>query len=360
MEKIYRNSALVLVLTALAAALAACGSSSDGTATGAGPTDPPLSGTGSGLIAPLMTKWRAGYEEAGGDGPVSYHAAGNGMTIEPVGEGKVDFVDQDAPISVDQFNEVGIPVSMVPWAMTAVAVVYNVHGVPNGLKLNGAVLGHIFGGGVTRWNDPAIAKLNPGTVLPDVPITVVHRSDESAEDYVVSNLFSETSKQLERRFGIISRNIAVSPAVSMKKKGHQAVANAVAHTNGALGYLALPYAQESGLDIAQLETGSGHFVRPTPASIAAGGEVAIRVGPNREIWVTKEPRSAKAAYPMITFSYAVIPWETKLSGPLKKFLLFTLSPKGQEIAEDAGFVAVPERILKANRKTAKRIYYAYG
>jgi phosphate transport system substrate-binding protein len=341
----------VAIAAVLVIGIAACGSSSD-SFTRSSAASSPLSGAGTRLIVPLMSKWEAGYEHES-DGKVGYRTVGNGVDIGPVASGAADFSVSDAPVTPTQFIEGRGLIMMIPWAVTGMAVVYNVEDAPSGLKLSGTVLGDILLGKITTWDDPAIGRMNPDTPLPDTPITVVHRSDESAEDYVLTNYLSVTSKRFRSKFGIISRQISLPAGIGVKKKG--GVSAAIARTNGAIGYVALPYAHANGLEIARMENRAGNFSKPNAKSLAAGAEAGVRLGPNKEVWLKKLPRGAKDAYPLVTFSYAVVPVETKKAAELKRLLAYAVSPAGQSFGPALHFAPLPKKIAALDRRAIATI-----
>jgi phosphate transport system substrate-binding protein len=339
------------IAAALAIGVAACGSSSD-SSTRSTAANSPLAGAGSRQIVPLMSKWGPAYERATG-GKFSYRTAGNGVNIKAVSFGPADFGVSDAPVTAGQFSAGGRLVQMIPWALTGMAVVYNVEGAPKDLRLNGEVLGEILLGNVNTWDDPAIAALNPSAHLPGTPITVIHRRDESAEDYVVSNYLSVVSPRFQLRFGVFTRQIRLPAGVGIKKKG--GVLPAIARTDGAIGYVALPYAHADGLDIARIENRAGNFPELNAKSLTAGAEAGVRLGPNKEVWFKNRPLAAENAYPLVTFSYAVVPVETKKATELKKFLAYAVSPAGQSFGPALDFAQLPKKIAALDRKAIAAI-----
>ncbi len=140
-----------------------------------------------------------------------------------------------------------------------VVVAYNVSGVKSGLKLDGATTAKIFQGEITKWNDPAITSLNPGVTLPDTPISVVHRSDESGTTFVFTSWLSSQSTDWEKKVGA---DKAVSWPTGTGGDGNDGVAAGISQTDGSIGYLSYDFAVSSGLGIADIQRDDGTFVDP--------------------------------------------------------------------------------------------------
>ena len=339
----------------LALALGACGSSSGNDSAASRPPSPPLTGAGSTLIKPVMSKWQAGYEKATGE-KVSYRTVENGLDLKPVAFEKTEFGVSDAPITPVQFGEGSASLVMMPWALTGLAVVYNVKGAPKGLRLNADLLGGILLGKVARWNDPKIAALNPGAQLPSTPITPILRRDESGEDYVLSDYLVVYKGAYQKKFGITRRLILTTKLGRVTKGG---VSSAVAKTAGAIGAVPLPYARGRGLDVALLENPAGKFPEPNAKSLLAGAEAGIEIGPNNEVWLKELPTSAKTAYPLVTFSYAAVPNYAKpdIGRRLKDFVSYAIGPAGQANVSSLHFVPLPEKIVAADKRTMHNLFY---
>jgi len=351
-----RLAIAALCAAILALALAACGSSSsdDETSNASKKVPPPLNGAGSALIAPLMDRWQVGYEAETGEA-VTYRTVKNGLNLRPVAFEKSDFGVSDAPITPDQFAE-GTLLVMLPWALTGMVIVYNVDGVPPDLRLSPDVLGGIYLGEIASWDDPAIAALNPGVQLPSTLITPIVRSDESGEDYVLTNYLVEYENAHQEDFGITRRVFLTTKTGKVVEGGN---ANALKKTNGSIAIMPLPYARNQGLDIALLENPAGEFPVPNAKSLIAGAEQGIRIGPNNEVWSKELPKSAKDAYPLITFSYAAVPSYPKresVKKQLREFVTYAISPAGQADVESLGFAPLPKKIVAVDKRTMKNIF----
>jgi phosphate transport system substrate-binding protein len=330
---------------AVAASLlvAGCGSSSSGTSNDKG-ASVGLVGVGSELVAPLIKRWKAGYEKRTGS-PLDYRVADDGLEIRSLVNGDAAFATENAPVTPEQAREAG-SVEMLPWALTGVAVVYNLKGIPSGLHLNGAVLAGILLGRIRRWSDPAIDRLNPGLQLPRLPIRAVYRGRENGETYAMINYLVENDREFKEQVGM-SREFPVPGGSEVNSAAD--LAAAVRETNGAIGYVELPMAASSDLSIAKIETPGGKFAAPSVRNIEFGAKYGTRIGSNNEVRIVPLPRNALIAYPLVAFNYAVVTVGSKYVDELKPFLRYALSPAAQKMAVGIHFVPLPQELVEADR-----------
>src|SRR5919201_3665443 len=227
-----RSMAAVVAAGALALGVAACGGGNKSSTSGAaGGT---VSGAGSTFAAPLYDELGNRVKSADGI-TINYNPIGSGGGIAQFTAGTVDFGATDAAMKPDEIKAAeakGTPVH-IPTAFGAVTVAYNVPGLDKGLKLDGTTVADIFLGKIKKWNDPAIAKLNPGKKLPGTAITVAHRSDESGTTKLFTEFLSDYSPQWKSKVGA---DKTVKWPTGTGAKGNNGVAAAVKQTDGAVGY----------------------------------------------------------------------------------------------------------------------------
>jgi phosphate transport system substrate-binding protein len=307
-------------------------------------------GAGSTLVAPLVSQWSNAYAKRAGGAAITYGAIGSGGGIAQITARTVDFGASDAPLSPDQASACKRCLQ-VPWALAATLVSYNVDGAPAKLRLDGATLARIYLGEVTRWNDPAIAKLNPGASLPATKIRPVYRSDSSGDTYAFSDFLSKVSPEWRSKAGVSTQ---VSFPVGVGGKGNDGVAAAVGATDGALGYLANSYVVSNHLDFALIENAAGTFPVPGADSISAAAAAVSRIPADNAISLTNPPASAPAAYPISTFTYALVPQDSSKAEALSDFLTYAIGP-GQEYGPKLQFAPLPARVIAADRATIARI-----
>jgi phosphate transport system substrate-binding protein len=321
---------------AVALVAAGCGGAGSG-------GDRTLIGAGSTLVAPLVAKWSGDYEQRAGV-TVAYGAVGSGAGIAQITGRTVDFGASDAPLTPDQATACKGCVQ-VPWALAATLVAYNVKGVPSRLKLSGPVLAGIYLGKVTHWNDPAIGRLNPGVQLPDTTVTPVFRSDGSGDTYAFTDFLSKVSPVWKSTKGV---STTVSFPVGTGGKGNDGVAAYLGRNDGAIGYLGISYVFSGNLDYALVQNSAGEFPVPGVPSIEAAAKSVTSVPADNAISITNPPASARGAYPISTFTYAIARKPSELA--LVRFLTYAVTT-GQKFGPPLQFAPLPAVVLDADRAT---------
>jgi phosphate transport system substrate-binding protein len=335
------------VALALTIGVAACGSSSSDSSSGS--SGSPLVGAGSTLVAPLMSKWQSDYASKSEE-TVTYGAIGSGGGIDQITSRTVDFGASDAPLTEEQFEEAD-GVEQIPWALSGTVPAYNVSGAPSNLKLSGEVLADIYLGNITTWDDPAIAKLNPGASLPSTKITPVYRSDGSGDTYAFTNYLSTVDPEFESKVGT-STQVKFPTGVGAEK--NDGVSAAISQTDGAIGYVGLAYALSNELSMPLVENSAGNFPEPGVESVEAAADAVSKIGPNNEISLAELPASAKDAYPISTYTYVIAPLESEKADALKKFITYAIGP-GQEFGPDLDFAPLPKQVVAAGKKAIAKI-----
>jgi phosphate transport system substrate-binding protein len=291
-----RRTLLLSGLTlAAAGALAACGKA------GAPAGGTTLSGAGATFPAPLYAKWAEAYKAASGV-TVNYQAIGSGGGIKQIKAGTVDFGGTDKPLTAPELEAAGL--YQFPMVMGGVVPVLNAPGLaPGQLKLTGTVLADIFLGAVTRWNAAPIAALNPSLKLPNLPITVVHRSDGSGTSFLFTTYLAGQSPAWSSKVGA---NDSVQWPVGIGGKGNDGVAAFVKQTAGAIGYVEYAYAKQNGMAFAELKNQGDGFVAPSAdsfAAAAAGADWSKAAG--NYMLLINQP--GEAAWPITGVTFILIP-----------------------------------------------------
>jgi phosphate transport system substrate-binding protein len=339
----------IVAALALTIGLAACGSSSESTG-GSGSSGSPLVGAGSTLVAPLMSKWQSDYASSSEE-TVTYGAIGSGGGIDQITSRTVDFGASDAPLTEEQFEEAN-GVVQIPWALSGTVPAYNVSGAPKNLKLSGEVLADIYLGNITSWNDPAIAKLNPGASLPSTKITPVYRSDGSGDTFAFTNYLSTVDPEFKSKVGT-STEVKFPTGVGAEK--NDGVSAAISQTDGAIGYVGLAYAISNELSMPLVENAAGEFPTPGVESVEAAAAAVKTIGKNNEISLAELPKSAKGAYPISTYTYVIAPLESDKAEQLRDFITYAISPTAQEFGPDLDFAPLPKQVVAADKKAIAEI-----
>ena len=226
-------------------------------------------GAGSTFVYPVMAKWSADYRAAT-QTRINYQAIGSGGGIAQIKARTVDFGASDKPL--DSAELAAANLVQFPLVIGGVVPVVNVAGVsPGGIRFNGTVLADIFRGQIKRWNDPAIAALNPGLALPDQAITVVRRSDGSGTTFNFTNYLAKVSPEFKAKVG---EGITVRWPVGIGGKGNEGVAAYVKQIKGGIGYVELTYALQSKMSYALMQNAAGEFVAPNEESFQAAADSA--------------------------------------------------------------------------------------
>ena len=256
-------STRILALVALAGAVTAVAVGAAGASTSRH-TGTTITGAGSTFVSPLVAQWISPLGSAYGY-ELQYSAVGSGAGITSITARTVDFGASDAPLTSDQFSACN-GCLQIPWALGGTAVMYNLPGVKNLLHMDGPTLANIFMGKITTWNDPAIAKLNPGVSLPSTKISIAHRSDNSGTTFNFTDYLSSVSPAWNSQIG---RGVAVNWPVGSGGKGSAGVAALVTQTPGSIGYADVFFAIHNHLSYFAMKNRSGKFATPGIRGILA-------------------------------------------------------------------------------------------
>ncbi len=339
-----------LAAALLIAIASACGSSAKSGVAGARTTMSPstLVGAGSTLVAPLLTKWQGEYSSAYGV-TVTYGAVGSGGGIQAITDHTVDFGASDAPLSPDQASACKGCVQL-PWALAATTLSYNLRGLKKPLRLSGPVIAGMFLGTITKWNDPRIARLNPGVNLPATRVIPVHRSDPSGDTYAFSNYLSRVSSAAKSKLGV---STLIAWPNGTAGKGNSGVAETILQNPGAIGYVAIGQAIGSNLQYATVENAAGQLVKPSTSSIAAAAATAHFASDNSAS-IVDPPASAATAYPISTFTYVIVTKSSPKLAALQKFIDFAVA-RGQMDATTFDFAPLPGSVVRKDKAIVGRL-----
>jgi len=312
------------------------------TASGAAPLL--ITGAGATFPYPLYSKWFSEYNKLYPDIRFNYQSIGSGGGIQQFTAGTVEFGATDAPMSDAELAKVPDAVH-IPTVLGAVVVTYN---APfTGLKLTPAVLADIFLGKITKWSDPAIAKINPDIKFPDVAITVVRRSDGSGTTYVFTDYLTKISAEWKEKVGT---GKSVSWPVGLGGKGNEGVTGLIKQTPGSIGYVELAYANQNKLPVTALQNRDGNFVLPTLESTSAAA-AGVVLPPDFRVSVT-DP-SGKNAYPIASFTYLLVHKDAKdkaKGDAMVKFLWWAVHA-GQAMAVPLDYAPLPKPVVADVEKT---------
>jgi phosphate transport system substrate-binding protein len=313
-----------------------------------------INGAGATFPYPIYSKWFDEYRKATGV-QINYQSIGSGGGIRQVLEGTVDFGASDGPMTDEQLAQAKVPILHFPTVLGAVVATYNVAGVDS-LRLSPETLAGIFLGKITTWNDPALAKDNPGVALPAQPIVPIHRSDGSGTTYVFVDYLSKVSPEWAKSVG---RSTAVAWPVGLGGKGNEGVTGLVKQTPNAIGYVELVYAVQNKLPYAPIRNRSGAFVAATLESVTAAAAASADNMP-ADFRVSITDAAAPDAYPIASFTWLLIPSsiaDASKGQAIVKFLDWMLG-EGQTYTKPLGYAPLPAQVIAMERKVIPKIQVA--
>ncbi len=305
-----------------------------------------LTGAGATFPYPIYSKWFSDYATKTGV-RINYQSIGSGGGIRQLSEQTVDFGASDAPMSDAELDKAkGGKILHFPMVLGAVVVTYNLPGVTKSLKLSGIVLGDIFLGKITKWNDPRIAALNAGVQLPAKDILVVHRSDGSGTTYIFTDYLAAVSPSWTAGPG---KGKEVRWPVGLGGKGNEGVAGQVRQIAGSIGYVELAYARQNTLAYAELQNASGAYVAPTIEAITeAAASASKKLGKNTDYRVSIVNAPGKKAYPIASFTWLLVYERMPNAAKAKKladFLKYAWTD-GQKAAAALDYAPLPGSVVK--------------
>lgn len=346
-------------VAAIAMGAAACGSSSsDNGSTGGSGSSATINGAGSTFQAPLVSEWASRFKDSTGT-TVNYQPVGSGAGIAQFTAGTVDFGGTDAamkPEELDAARAKGTPLH-IPIALGAVTVSYNLDGVRSGLRLDGETVANIYLGKVTKWNDKAIASLNPGVKLPDESIAVCYRSDESGTTANFTLFLADYSRTWADGPGV---DKSVKWPTGTGAKGNDGVAGCVKQTPGAVGYVEQAYALQNNFTTAAVKNKAGNFVAPTLDATSAAGD---GIDPPADLRFATINADGDQTYPISATTFQ-LGWEDPckagidqgVAESLKAWFDYILSPDGQDVAPQLEYAKLAPNILaKAQGQVDKMV-----
>ncbi len=309
--------------------------------------------TGAGATFPyaVYTKWAEAYQTATGN-KVNYQGIGSSGGIKQIKAKTVDFGGTDAPLDEAELDAAKLV--QIPTVMGGVTIVINVPGIESGkLKLDGPTAAGMFRGAITKWNDPAIARLNPGVSLPNLAVTVANRSDGSGTTHVFTSYLAKQSMAFLREVG--AGKTVNWPSNSVGGKGNPGVAANVQKIKGAIGYVDIADAMKNQMTFVALKNRAGNYIVPNQdavADAASGANFKVR-GMAPDLL----DQSHKNAWPITSATY-MLAYEKGTDAAKQKgvvdFFTWSLN-NGQKMAEDLGFVALPANVVKMVEAEMKNI-----
>ena len=316
-----------------------------------------ITGAGATFPNPMYSKWFNEYHKMHADVEINYQSLGSGAGIKQVTEGTVDFGATDGPMNDTQLAEFktkrGCEVLHFPTVLGADVPTYNIPGVSSDLNFTPEALAGIFLGKITKWNDPEIAKANPGVKLPGSDVVVVHRSEASGTTYIWVDYLAKVSPEWKKKVGVGS---AVNWPVGLGGKGNEGVSGQIKQTENSIGYVELIYAIQNKMSYGKVKNLSGEFVKADLASVtAAAAGAAANMPEDFRVSITNAP--GRGVYPISSFTWLLVPG--KIQDPAKKkavkdFVTWMLGP-GQKMTEALSYAPLPKAVVSKEEKAISKI-----
>lgn len=300
-----------------------------------------LSGAGASFPAPLYQRWAVDYNKANPDVQVNYQSVGSGAGIKQFIAGTVDFGASDAAMTDEEIAKAPKGALMLPATAGSIVIAYNLPGVTD-LKLSRDAYVGIFLGKITSWDNEAIKKDNPDAKLPSLPINVAYRSDGSGTTFVFTKHLAAISPDFADEVG---SDKSVDWPIGVGGKGNEGVTALIKQAPGTIGYVEYGYAAHNGLAMASLQNKAGSFVPPDETSGAAT-LASVELPENLRVW--PEDPSGKNDYPIVTFTWLLLPKESAdadKTAALKAFVKWGLT-EGQKLSGALGYIPLPAPVVE--------------
>ena len=312
-----------------------------------------INGAGATFPYPIYSKWFDEYHKLHPEIEINYQSIGSGGGIRQLSSQTVFFGASDGPMTPEQMSAAPGKILHLPTVLGGVVPVYNLPDVNAELRFTGKLIADIILGKVTKWNDGAIAALNPGIKLPATDITVAHRSDGSGTTYIFVDYLSKISPEFKSKVGVAT---SVNWPVGVGGKGNEGVAGLVKATPGSFGYVELIYALQNKIPYGSVQNMDGEFVRSSLDSVTAAAAAASKAMPaDFRVSITNAP--GKGVYPISSFTWLLLyenPKDKQRAKIMVDFVKWALT-EGERYAADLGYAPLPQDVVALELEALKRI-----
>jgi len=312
-----------------------------------------IDGAGATFPNPIYTKWFSEYNKLHPNVQINYQSLGSGAGIRQLTSRTVFFGASDQPMKDDQLLAAPGKILHFPTVLGAVVPIYNLPEVSQQLKFTGPLIADIVLGKVKKWNDPAIAKLNPGVKLPATDLTLVHRSEGSGTTFIFADYLGKVSDEFKKTVGV---DASLKWPVGVGGKGNEGVSGLVQQTPGSVGYVELVYALQNKITVGSVQNSAGTFVVPSVASVtAAAAGAAANMPADFRVSITNAPGAD--AYPIASFTWVLLyedPQDKAQAAMMKEFMRWALTD-GQKMAPQLGYASLPPQVVEMEMKALEQL-----
>jgi phosphate transport system substrate-binding protein len=300
-------------------------------------------GSGSNLPRPLYDAWAGTFNQRNTKAQVRYLPIGTVESIKQISNGSGDFGGGEVQLTPEVLAGTRLKIVALPVALVAVVPIYHLPGLNDELRFSGSVLADIYLGKIHNWNDPEIAKINPGVKLPDLGIEVVHRAPGKGANYILTDFLSKVSPAFRQRIG---KSASPNWVLGRSAMRNEDMSEQVASTVGAIGYVELNYAAQ-GVSVGLVQNAAGRFVKASPESVERACKAATGAGVhNLQVSLTNAPGAD--SYPLSSYTYVYLPQNVHDKDRVKvlaDFVEFVLG-EGQSVAANKNYAALPGPVLQ--------------
>jgi phosphate transport system substrate-binding protein len=313
-----------------------------------------INGAGATFPYPIYSKWFAEYNRMHPNVQINYQSIGSGGGIRQLTNQTVFFGASDGPMTNDQIFAAGARILHLPTVLGGVVPVYNIPGVGGEIRFQGPVLASIFLGKITKWNDPALKSANPDLNLPNMDITVVHRSDGSGTSYIWCDYLSKVSADYKKAVGVAT---SVNWPAGVGAKGNEGVAGLVKQTPGAIGYVELIYALQNSISYGSVQNLAGEFVRASTETVTNAAAAASGKAMPADFRVSITNAPGHNVYPVSSFTWMLFyesPSDKARAKTMVDFMKWALTD-GQKFAPELGYAPLPPSVVQMELQALNRI-----
>lgn len=313
-----------------------------------------ISGAGSTFVNPVMTRWVQDFQQTHPNVHVNYQSIGSGGGIQQVKAGTVDFGASDVTLTDEQLAGMP-PILQIPESAGPVCLIYNLPGLNKPLQLSSEALAGIFLGKIKSWQDPIIAKDNPGVQLPNQPVVVAHRAEGSGTTNIFTTYLAAISDEWKAKVG---KGASINWPIGLGGKGSEGVTGQVRQSPGAIGYVELTYAEQNKLPVAAIKNLAGKYVLPgTSSTTAAIDAFKNELAKDPRLPVVNPPATAADAYPIAGLTFLILPKDGQDASKrkaLKQFVAYVID-QGQVAAGKLNYAPLPDGVKQFDKQALEKL-----
>lgn len=311
-----------------------------------------INGAGASFPYPIYSKWFSEYSAQHSGVQINYQSIGSGGGIQQVTSGTVDFGASDGPMTDAQLASSKVKLVHIPTVLGAVVPIYNLPGVSAELRFSPDVLADIYLNKINKWNDPRIAKDNPGVNLPNSSINVVHRRDGSGTTYIFTDYLSKVSPEWKNNVGV---NTSIAWPVGIGAIHNEGVAAMVRQLPGTIGYVELIYALQNKIAFGYVRNSAGSWVKGSIAGVTEAAASVKTMPADYRVSITNAP--GKTAYPISSFTWLLVPIHAQdaTKGQVIKDFLNWMLDHGESEVETLYFAPLPDSVSAKVKATVAQL-----